>query len=82
MDVIIAKGAQKQYKRLPQSEQSKIKKKLATLSEDPRAGKKLEGELKGRRVLRVWPYRIIYSINTKDQQVEVSDIVHRQGVYK
>lgn len=82
MDVIIAKGAQKQYKRLPQSEQSKIKKKLATLSEDPRAGKKLEGELKGRRAIRAWPYRIIYLINKDKNRVEVSEILHRQGAYK
>ena len=82
MDIIIAKDAQKQYKRLPKSEQTKIKKKLASLSEDPRAGKKLAGELKGRRVLRVWPYRIIYSFNKIKTQVEISDILHRQGAYK
>ena len=82
MDIIIAKDAQKQYKRLPKSEQTKIKKKLASLSEDPRAGKKLAGELKGRRVLRVWPYRIIYSINKDENRVEVAEIFHRQGACK
>ena len=82
MDIIIAKDAQKQYKRLPKSEQTKIKKKLASLSEDPRAGKKLAGELKGRRALRVWPYRIIYSINKDENRVEITEIFHRQGAYK
>lgn len=82
MDIIIAKDAQRQYKRLPKSEQLKIKKKLAALSGDPSSGKKLEGKLKGRRVIRTWPYRIIYSINKDKRRVEVSDILHRQGAYK
>ena len=82
MDVVVAKSAQKQYKRLTKSEQSKIKKKLAALLEDPRSGKKLEGKLLGRRVIRAWPYRIIYVVNEKKNRVEVSDILHRQGAYK
>ena len=82
MNVVLAKDAHKQYKRLPKKEQTKIKKKLIVISEDPLAGKKLEGELKGRRVIRAWPYRIIYSINELEQQVEVSEILHRQGAYK
>lgn len=82
MNVILAKDAHKQYKRLPKQEQTKIKKKLSVISEDPLAGKKLEGKLKGRRVIRAWPYRIIYTINASEEQVEVSDILHRQGAYK
>ena len=76
MDVIIAKGAHKKYKSLPQSEQLKIKKKLLSLSTNPLAGKKLEGKLKKGRVVRAWPYRIIYSINEVKNRVEVSDILH------
>lgn len=82
MNVVLARDAQKQYKRLPKPEQTKIKKKLTVISQDSLSGKKLEGELKGRRVIRAWPYRIIYSINETEQRVEVSDILHRQGAYK
>ena len=82
MDVVIAKDAQKQYKRLPKAEQTKIKRKLAGISEDPFAGKKLKGKLQGRRVVRAWPHRIIYSINEKENRIEISDILHRQGAYK
>lgn len=82
MDVVLAKDAQKQYKRLPKPEQTKIKKKLMVISQDPLSGKKLEGELKGRRVVRAWPYRIIYSINELTNTIEVSDVLHRQGAYK
>lgn len=82
MQVLLAKGAQKQYKKLPKPEQAKIHKKLEVLSQDPFSGKKLEGILKGRRSLRAWPYRIIYSIKENEKRVEVSEILHRQGAYK
>lgn len=81
MQVLLAKAAQKQYKKLPKPEQIKIRKKLEVLSQDPHAGKKLEGILEGRRSLRAWPYRIIYSINKSKKRVEVSEILHRQRVY-
>ncbi len=82
MLVILSKDAKKQYDRLPQTEQKKVKKKLQSLEMSPLAGKKLVGELSLYRSLRAWPYRIIYSINEKEKRVEVSDIEHRQGVYK
>ena len=82
MNVVLAKDAHKQYKRLPKQEQTKIKKKLTVISEDPLAGKKLEGKLKGRRVIRAWPYRIVYTVNELDERVEVSEIIHRQAAYK
>lgn len=82
MDVVLAKDAHKQYKRLPMTEQLKIKKKLAVLSKDSSSGKKLEGKLAGRHVIRAWPYRIIYSVNKDKNRIEISDILHRQGAYK
>ena len=82
MKVILAKAAQKNYKRLSKPEQTKIKKRLTAISEDPLVGKKLGRELKGRRVVRAWPYRIIYSINELENIVEVSNILHRQGADK
>lgn len=82
MQVILSKNAVKQPSRLPKSEQANIKRKLHLLEDNPFAGKKLSGELYGRRSLRVWPYRIICKINKKEQQVEVSEILHRQGAYK
>lgn len=82
MNVVLAKDAHKQYKKLSKTEQTKVRNKLHILSDDPYAGKKLEGILKGRRSIRAWPYRIIYRINEAEKQVEVSDIAHRQSVYK
>lgn len=82
MDVILSKNARKQYERIPKSDQRKIRVKLELLKENPTAGKKLVGELKGVRSLRVWPYRILYEINDRAKRVEVLIIAHRQGVYK
>jgi len=82
MNVILSKDAQKQYGRLSKSDQRKIYIKLSTLQDNPHAGKKLSGELKGIRSLRVWPYRILYEINADEKRVEVLVIAHRQGVYK
>ena len=82
MQVILSKDARKHFEHFPKSEQSKIKKKLLTLIENPTSGKKLSGELGDLRSLRVWPYRIIYQINVDKGLVEVSDIIHRQGAYK
>lgn len=82
MQVILSKDAEKQYLRLPKTQQLKVKKKLKSLEEQYANGKKLTGELKGVLSLRAWPYRILYTINEKKKRVEVLKIAHRQGVYK
>ncbi len=82
MKVILSKEAQKSYTHFPISEQKKVKKRLFSLQNNPYSGKKLEGKLFGYRSIRAWPYRIIYHVNEKEQTVEVSNILHRQGAYK
>lgn len=82
MNVVLSKNARKDYEHLPKPEQAKIKKKLASLEQNPHTGKKLTGELKGIRSLRAWPYRIFYEINETESRVEVHRIKHRQGTYK
>lgn len=82
MRVIITPKATKQYNRLPHFEQTKIKRKLAQLTLDQYAGKKLGGELSELRTLRAWPYRILYYINREKNAVFVVGILHRQGAYK
>lgn len=82
MDVIFSKNATKQFNRLPKTEQSKIRKKLIILKEDPYSGKQLSGDLNGLFSFKAWPYRIIYEINKKKKRVEVSKIIHRQGAYR
>ncbi|OGH24051.1 MAG: hypothetical protein A2698_00810 [Candidatus Levybacteria bacterium RIFCSPHIGHO2_01_FULL_42_15] len=82
MLVILSKDALKQYERLPKGEQTKIRKKLHALEQDPHSGKKLTGELKSIYSLRAWPYRILYEINEAEKRIEVHKIAHRQSAYK
>ncbi len=82
MNVVLSKNAQKDYKHLPRTEQAKVKKKLASLEQNPYIGKKLTGELTGIRSLRAWPYRIFYEVSESKNRVEVHKIKHRQGAYK
>lgn len=82
MQLILSKDAEKQYNKLPKPVQTKIKRKLLSLTENPLEGKKLEGKLSESRSIRAWPYRIIYIINTKQKRIEVSAILHRQSAYK
>lgn len=82
MNVILSKDAVKQYNKLPKTEQTKIKRKLQALQDDPLAGKPLTGDLSDFRSLRAWPYRIIYEINKHEKRIEVHKIAHRQGSYK
>ncbi|MBI4226393.1 type II toxin-antitoxin system RelE/ParE family toxin [Candidatus Roizmanbacteria bacterium] len=82
MQIFLTKEAQKQYRKLPKSETEKINKKFILLSGEPPAGKKLSGEYKETRSLKAWPYRIIYFINEKQQEIWIISIIHRQGAYK
>lgn len=79
-DVVISNKASKDYSKLPKNEQKKISRKISLLSENPLAGKKLEGKLKDQYSVRAWPYRIIY-IQGKDK-IFILRILHRQGAYK
>jgi len=82
MEVIITPRALKQYNHLPKTEQAKIKKKLHLLEENSQEGKKLSGEFADLRSVKVWPYRIIYFINSIQKKIFIVTIAHRQGVYK
>jgi len=81
MQVILSDDATKQYKRLPKVAQTKVKKKLLLLRNNPYAGKKLSGELVGTYSLKAWPYRILYEVNAEEERIEVYRIKHRQGAY-
>ena len=81
MQVILSNDATKQYECLPKVAQTKIKKKLVLLTNNPYAGKKLSGEFAGIYSLQAWPYRILYEINEQEKRIDVHKIKHRQGDY-
>lgn len=80
--VILKKAARKQLSQLPRKDQERINAAIDTIGENPFMGKHLHGESDGYYSLRVWPYRIIYTIEKKIITVTVVAISHRQGIYK
>ena len=68
--------------KLPKNILKRIDSAIDLLRENPFAGKKLEGEYEGAFSLRVWPYRIIYTVENEIVTVTVLRVGHRQGIYK
>lgn len=79
--VIVKPSAEKEISRLPVAHELRIRDAIFALAANPFLGKKLEGEYKQYYSIRVWPYRIIYSIHKKELIVIVIRVGHRQGVY-
>jgi len=81
-EVILPKKVQKELNKIDVRFQEKIIEALTVLGAKPKLGKRLAGEYKQLYSLRVWPFRIIYSIDHGKLIVLVIKIGHRQGVYK
>jgi mRNA interferase RelE/StbE len=80
--LIIKPKAEKQLRKLPHKDQSRIGAVLDHLMLDPFFGKKLDGHLDGYYAAKVWPYRIVYIIEKKIVTVTVVTIGHRKDVYE
>lgn len=74
--------AVKSIEKLSKKDKQKVGSVLEALKTNPLFGKKLAGEYKDYYSIRVWPYRIIYTIIKKELVVLIVDVAHRQGVYK
>jgi mRNA interferase RelE/StbE len=70
-------SAEKSLAKLPQKDQARITLALEDLYINPFIGKKLQGKYKGYYSVRVWPYRIIYSIYKQELMVIIIAIGHR-----
>lgn len=80
--VIVPKRVKKRIFKIPIDWQRRIYYFLKKLETNPYIGKKLEGEYSECYSLRVWPYRIIYTIKKKELIIEVIEIERRGGAYK
>lgn len=80
--VVLKKRAEKQYGKLPEHDRWRVLLALQGLRQDPWQGKKLKSDLKGLYTIRVWPYRIIYTIERRMVTVAVVAIGHRKDVYR
>lgn len=80
--VVILRRARKELLKLSKKDQKRIDNAIDVLQTDPFCGKQLYGEFEGKWALRVWPYRIIYTIEQDIVTVTILRVGHRQGVYK
>lgn len=79
MRIAVSPQAREQILKLPKTEQKKVSRRIYQLSTGSIHGKKLKGNLAGKRVVRAWPYRIIY--RQQDNNLEIVAIIHRQRAY-
>ena len=80
--IIILKPAQREARSLPRKDQQRVTAAIVSLQTDPFRGKQLHGHYEGAWAIRVWPYRIIYTIEKKLVTVTVIKIGHRKDVYR
>ncbi|RJQ32394.1 MAG: type II toxin-antitoxin system RelE/ParE family toxin [Actinobacteria bacterium] len=78
--LFLTKRFQKSYEKLDAKVQTRVKKALNIISNDPTAGKPLTGELKGEYSYRIGNWRIIYTIERTNIWLET--VGHRREVYK
>lgn len=82
LKIKISKPAKKSLERIPFPWKLRIKEAVDELKGTPYIGEKMWGKLKGKRKIRIWPYRIIYVVYEKERMIKILRIAHRQGVYK
>lgn len=75
---------EKDLRKLPRSVQLRIAEVLTLLARNPFAFEVLSGEFKGLRKIRVGDYRLIYRIDSQDDEkvVRLLFVAHRRSVYK
>ncbi len=69
--------ARKNLDKIPENYRARIIAALDEIALDPFSGKKLFGKEKELYSVRIWPYRIIYSVNKRELFIIVIDVGHR-----
>lgn len=82
MRLIYKHEAIKRLQKIGSTDKIKAKKKILNLLANPYLGKPLKGKLTGLYSLKAWPLRIIYTIDTERQIIQIETIDYRGNVYK
>ena len=82
-EIIFTKAAEKQIKKLPRKEISKIFERIESLASDPKplGVKSLKGKLAGYYRIRSGDYRVIYAVEDEKLVVLVVKVAQRKDVY-
>ena len=81
MQLVYKNETIKHIKKINPKDLQKVKKKITNLIKNPLLGKPLHGELEWLYSLKAWPLRIIYTLNTRTQVIEIITIDYRGSVY-
>jgi addiction module RelE/StbE family toxin len=81
MRIIFSDEFRKEFKKIKnKTTRLKIIKQLKKISQVPQSGKPLRYDLKGHRIIRIPPFRIIYRIEKESIIINCFD--HRKDVYE
>lgn len=80
--ILLSRKAEKNLYKINQPFQKRTLNLINKLKKSPYLGKALLGRLKGLCSLRIWPFRLIYEIDSKHKKITILVIAHRQKVYK
>lgn len=75
--VRVPKTPKKSLNKIPMPWQVRILDALTELETSPYLGERMQGKYSDQRKIKVWPYRILYTINEKIKQIDVLEIEHR-----
>lgn len=82
--LLVTSRFEKDLRKLPRSVQLRIAEVLTLLARNPFAFEVLSGEFKGLRKIRVGDYRLIYRIDSQEDEkvVRLLFVAHRRSAHK
>ena len=78
----IKRSAARELARLPRRDRERIVHAIDRLGDDPLAGNRLKGDLRGLRRVRVGDYRVVYEVLDHELVVLVVLVAHRREAYR
>lgn len=83
-ELLVAPSAERSLARLPEKVAAAVVEfMLGPLLEDPnRVGRPLRGDLEGLWAARRGPYRVVYEIDERAEEIRVLRIDHRTDIYR
>lgn len=82
--VLVTNRFERDFRKLPRTVQRRVTEVLILLARNPFAFEVLSGEFKGLRKVRVGDYRLIYRIDSQNDEkvIRLLFVAHRRTVYQ
>ena len=76
----IPKSVEKSIAKIPLPWRARLAKAIDALAVDPWYGEKMVGKLKEKRKIRVWPYRVLYTVLERKRIILILEVGHRGSI--